>query len=542
MEFKEKYFHKLLSSERESVVAILLVSVLFNLLLFMVPVLIQVIINQIAIHIYERPTMVLFFILAIIVFFISALKLFQVKLVENLQRRIYLKSVKKYVDFFSRCISIENERYKAQEVFYHFFEVFSLKKSFVKTIVDAFQFFLQVFIGLLIVSFYHLAFFIYALLLSIVLYLVIKRFRKIAIESGFKASEQKYKVIAWMEQMNLNRDLFFGENQTFFVNSKLENEVSSYMEKQNNFFKIFYEQTKYFLYIQATASISLLLVGGYLVFREDLSLGQLIAAELIITSILIGFSKLPHIIDDYYDSIISSKKLFQTSQFEVNIKSGDKVLDAKSHEWCFEKLDVTNYIDTEAKFFHNLSLNIPPFKKVALLAPEGRGKTTVVNLMMKYQFPQSGSIKLNGESIYSFENKKFYNEVCLVNNDSCFFPGTILENLVFGEKNDRMNELHEILVKLDLKKIIDSFPMNLETNMKMSGHPFSEVHRRILMLARALYQKPKTLIIDGLFDHFDSALSMKIIKVLNSIDCTMLITTSSSSIAEKFDSIIDWRE
>jgi ABC-type multidrug transport system fused ATPase/permease subunit len=219
-----------------------------------------------------------------------------------------------------------------------------------------------------------------------------------------------------------------------------------------------------------------------------------------------------------------------------------KVLDAKSHEWSFEALDVPNYIATETKFFHNLNLNVPRFKKVALLAPEGRGKSTVVNLMMKYQFPQSGSIKLNGESIYSLENKSFYNEICLVNNDSCFFPGTILENLVFGDNRDRMNELDEILVKLDLKKIIDSFPMNFETNMKMSGHPFSEVHRKILMLARALYQKPKTLIIDGLFDRFDKELALKIIHVLNSIECTMLITTSSSFIADKFDSIIDWRE
>jgi hypothetical protein len=140
----------------------------------------------------------------------------QVKLVEKLQRRIYLNAVRRYLHFFSSYIPINNERFKSQEVFHHFFEVFALKKTFAKTIVDTFQFFLQVFIGLLIISFYHSAFFIYSLLLSVSLYFVINYFNEKATLLAEKASVEKYDVISWLEQMSVNRDIFFGKRLFFF--------------------------------------------------------------------------------------------------------------------------------------------------------------------------------------------------------------------------------------------------------------------------------------------------------------------------------------
>jgi len=538
------YFLKLLVSEKKSITTILLISVLFNLFLFMVPILTQVIINQISIQIYQRPTFILFGILVLLIFLILKLRLTQVKLVEKLQRRIYLNAIKRYLFFFSNWIPLNNERFKSQEVFHHFFEVFSLKKSFAKTIVDTFQFFLQVFLGLLIISFYHPAFLIYSLLLSISLYFTMLFFNEKATTLAEKSSNEKYHVISWLEQMSVNRDIFFGKRRSIFSLMKLEEKLNTLMQRQSDFFSYYYLQIKVFLMIQAAGSISLLLVGGYLVFKEQLSLGQLIAAELIITAILIGFSKLPQILDDYYDALISAKKLYKAKDVELSIKEGKELLNAPFHNWEVKNLRLSDYLADKFPFYESINFKILAESKVAILAIEAGGKSTLVSMLMKYQIPSKGVISINDKNIYEYDNKEFHDQVAVVASDSYFFKGTIEENLKFDTSNSHLfePEFKNIFYQLGLSQIIDNFPLKMQTEMKMSGHPFSEIQKKLFALSRAIYFKPKTIIIDGLFESIDEHIANNIIQLIHSLPMTIIVTTSSESIAKKFSTIIDWRQ
>lgn len=535
------YFIKLLKEEKKSVKTILFLTILFNIFLFMIPVAIQVIINQILIQVVQKPTVILFIIILGLIASVYTIKMMHLNLVEKLQRRVFLKAGDYYANFFSQWTSSDFEKVRPQSSLHHFFEVFSLQKTFVKSIVEGFQFILQTLMGLLIISLYHPVFLLYAALLSVSIYFAIKLYGKVTLNQGIKQSNAKYDTLSWMEQLNYNRDLFRNITGSRFGHQRLYQKLHLQMTQQETYFQTYLKQVQTLLIIQSIASIGLLGIGGYLVFKEQLGLGQLVAAEIIITSILIGFNKLPQILDYCYDAIISAKKLFDTHEKDLQVTEGTELLTTHAlHHWNLSQVSFTKK-NSSIPIFEKMSFIGHPGEVIALYGKEGKGKSLLVNIMMKYQEHSEGSVTINHLPIANYQNQTFYEQVHLIKSDPQFFIGSLYENISFEQSKpeDYHNQMFSLLDHLGLWSTVNQFPDQLNQTIQMTGSPFSETQAKLLSLVRALYQQPSTLIIDSLFDSLDGHSIKKSFELLLRYPkMTTFIATSSEEIAKQCTRII----
>lgn len=514
--------------ELKSVKIILLLAVLFNILFFMLPIIIQIIINQIVLQIYGEVTFSLFIILFLISFIIFHIKIIQMEIIEKLQRRLFVGATTQYVNFFSSWQPKSHDKIRSQDYFHKFFEIFTFQKTSVRFLKDSFQLLLQIIFGLIIISLYHPFFFLYSVCFTVLIFFSLKILGSNILGEKYELSNKKYDFLAWLEQIAVKRDLFLGSKSSDFANTILGEKVDNYFFHRFQYFKSYSFQVKLVFSIQIIMGMLLLIIGGYLVSNEQLSLGQLVAAEIIITGILIGFGNILNILDDFYTCTISAAKLYEVMEESNFITDGDIPCNFKNHHWKVKK--------------SQLEFELLPGQKYVLHSEEGKGKTSLLNLMMKYKILDSTHrITLNDHNLTNIESVSFYNHIQLLRDDVDLFDGTIFDNLTRGNSLISNEKINEIITLVGLRKTIEKFPEQIQTKINMSGAPLSETQAKILMVARALLSQPNTLLIDCLFDGMQDDIKEKLITVVLKSPITVLVTTNSKTVTQYFPNKIEWQ-
>jgi len=454
-------------------------------------------------------------------------KTYRLHLIELLQRRLHVNALEHYSQLFINWYPEAFEKVRSQLAFHKFFEIFVFQKSFVRVIKEGFQLSIQLIIGFIIISFYHVSFFAYSILLSILYYFIIRSQWNNILQKNLELSDKKYQSISWLEQQSLNRDTFLSKGASQFALDKSYDMTKSYIEKRAEFFTLFIKQIKQILSIQFIATFILFLIGTFLVYRKQLNLGQFIAAEIIITSIMLSFGKVTELLEDLYDSIISSYKLFAASEDLKKIAKSGKELNSNEHTWQIHQLKLPSGRILNAIFEKQ--------KKIAVYAKEGSGKTLLVNYMLRYKENYEGLILLNNIDIKELSSKSFYSNVAVIRDEPQFFAGSIWDNLVLGNPKINEEEVIQVLKQVGVYSHINKLPQQMQTTLALNGFPLSETYAKLLLISRAFLLHPGTVIVDGVLDSMDTVMLEKLISFFKLQKQTVLIMTSRRSIAEKLD-------
>jgi ABC-type bacteriocin/lantibiotic exporter with double-glycine peptidase domain len=520
-------FYRIIKDEKEAIKQILLSTILFNLCLFSIPIIIQILINQVTLHIYQESTVAIFVFLAIACFACFYFKTYRLNLIELLQRRLHVNASEHYSQLFINWYPEAFEKVRSQQAFHKFFEIFVFQKSFVRVIKEGFQLTIQLLIGFIIISFYHVSFFAYSIILTTIYYFIIRSQWKNILQKNLELSDKKYQSISWLEQQSLNRDTFLSQDASQFALEKSFDMTKTYIEKRSEFFDLFIKQIKQILSMQFLASFILFLIGTILVYRKQLNLGQFIAAEIIITSIMLSFGKVTELLEDLYDSIISSYKLFAASEDLQKIAKSGKEVHSHEHSWQINQVKLPSGIVISASFEKH--------KKIALYAKEGAGKTVLVNYMLRYKENYDGLILLNNIDIKELSSKSFYSHVAVVRDEPQFFSGSIWDNLLLGNSKITEVQVLQVLEQVGVYPYIKKLPQQLQTPLALNGFPLSETYAKLLLVARAFLLNPGTVIIDGVLDSMDHVMIDKLVSFIKFQNQTVLIMTSRKSIADKLD-------
>ena len=154
-----------------------------------------------------------------------------------------------------------------------------------------------------------------------------------------------------------------------------------------------------------------------------------------------------------------------------------------------------SYVPGE-QVLYDFNLDVEPGQKIALVGATGSGKTTVVNLLMRFYDIDSGSITIDGVDIRDIKKKDLRETVSIVLQDTVLFSNTIKENIRYGELDASMEKIEEASRTANSSYFIERLPEQYETVLTESGSNLSQGQRQLLSIARAILADPKILILD----------------------------------------------
>jgi ATP-binding cassette subfamily B protein len=166
--------------------------------------------------------------------------------------------------------------------------------------------------------------------------------------------------------------------------------------------------------------------------------------------------------------------------------------------------------DPSKVIIHNLSLKVPAGKTVAIVGPTGGGKTTIVNLLMRFYDNQGGRILLDGVPLTKIRREDLRAAFTMVLQDTWLMGGTISENIAYGTENATQEDIENAAKAVGIHKFILSLPRGYQTRMEDGGLNISKGQKQLLTIARSMLSQAKMLILDEATSNVDTRTEIKI--------------------------------
>ncbi len=189
---------------------------------------------------------------------------------------------------------------------------------------------------------------------------------------------------------------------------------------------------------------------------------------------------------------------------------------------------------------HNLSFTIQPGQRIALVGPSGAGKTTVFKLLMRLYDPASGVIRFNDRPINQYHVQDYRRQFSIVLQDTRLFPGTLAQNIAFGERSPDMARVQEAAQRAHLTSFIDTLPEGLETPLGSAFSNLSGGQRQRVEIARVLYRDAPILLLDEITAFLDAQSEHEVVRNLEAAMAgrTVILITHRLQSVQKVNNIL----
>ncbi|MFO0871433.1 MAG: ABC transporter ATP-binding protein [Pirellulales bacterium] len=523
----------ILQPEAGDIAVVAVFAAVVGLLTLASPIAVEALVNTVAFGRFLQPVVVLCLILLTFLAFAATLRILQAYVAEVIQRRIFVRVVSDLAYRLPRVRSSALDEQHGPELLNRFFDVMTVQKTSALLVLDGIAIVLQTVIGMLVLAFYHpylLGFDVFLLgCLGVIVFLLGRG----AVRTAIDESLAKYRVAAWLEEL-AGAPLTFKSPQGARLAWDIADRLTTdYVRARGRHFRVLLRQIVFAVGLQAVGSALLLGLGGWLVIQGQLSLGQLVAAELIVAVILGSFAKLGKQLESYYDLLAAVEKIGHLLDLPMERSTGASVPLASGPLGARLRR-----VDYEFSGGHGqwggLSLEIPAGQFVALVGPPGSGKSLVLDLLYGLREPSAGRVELDGADLRTLQPAALRRQLWLVR-DGAVLTGTVAENVHLDRAGVGLPEMREALETVGLWEELLDLPRGLETLLSPAGRPLSESQKRRLLLARALAGRPRMLLIDSLLDSLPAEVMPRIMETLRnrSRECTVVLVTGREDLAQQ---------
>ncbi|MBW4641936.1 MAG: peptidase domain-containing ABC transporter [Goleter apudmare HA4340-LM2] len=272
--------------------------------------------------------------------------------------------------------------------------------------------------------------------------------------------------------------------------------------------------------IQALVTTGLLWYGANLVIENQLTIGQLVAFNMLLGNIISPFQRVTVLWNQLQEVIIAIERINDVLDAEPEEDIQHQVrqsLPAIKGYIRFENVTFRYRPDSDVNILENLNFTIKPGQMVALVGRSGSGKTTISKLVLGLYPPTDGKILIDGNDITSISLRSLRQQVGVVDQDTFLFGGTIRENISLSHPGANLEEVSQAAYLAGADEFIKKLPMGYETQIGEGGGMLSGGQRQRIAIARALLGNPKLLVLDEATSHLDTESERIIQRNLNSI-------------------------
>jgi len=522
----------LIKLEREDIGILVTYGVGIGLLSLATPVAVQALVNTIAFGALFQPLLVLTLILLVLLGFSNSLVALQFYVVEMLQRRLFVRIFGETATRLQQSRYAVNNDYHLPELTNRFFDVVTLQKTASAMLLETLGYAMQTIIGMLLLAFYHPLLLAFDLFFISALAVILFGMGKNGLASAIEQSKAKYKAAAWLEDIAANPIMGKSNENRAYLETQTDGIAKSYVDACTEHFKVLNSQNIGALILHTLASTLLLGMGGWMVISNQLSLGQLIAAELVVGAMIYGLTRLGKTLDNFYEMLVSVDKLgYLLDLPKEKDQRGTLESIETPYEVAIENLTLPSGIHLDA--LNNVSIDLAQGSH--LVITEGTDKGSLFDVIYGLYQPSSGRVCLNGHDLRDLNLGQLRNTICLVRSAE-IFAGTLLDNVRLG-RSLNSNEVRHILDQVGLVDTIAELPDSLETPLLPNGSPLTDEQCLRLTLARALIGRPRLLLLDKLLDRIDNRVLPKILDFLldQNSPWTLIVSSQRADVIARFE-------
>ena len=519
----------LLKLDRKDISQIFFYAIFAGLVSLSLPLGIQAIINLIQSGRVSVSWIVLVFIVIAGVALVGILSLMQLRITENLQQKIFIRSS---FEFGFRLPKIKTDALHNQyppELANRFFDTMTIQKGASKLLIDFSSALLQIVFGIILLSLYHPFFIFFGFLLIILLYVIFRFSYNSGLSSSLKESKYKYKVVSWLQEIARNNFSFKKTSNFDFALTKNDRLVSEYLTYRERHFGIIKRQFTQLIVFKIIITAGLLLIGGYLVLNQKMNIGQFVAAEIIILLVINSVEKIVIGLETLYDVLTAVEKIGQITDLEI------EETNTKEADYCYTNIQLAaenlsyKFPDASDYVLEKISLTIEQSEKIYLEGLNGSGKTTLIRILSGLLQPTSGSFYINDDTYRKIDLEQYRSQISTIIIGETPFEGTIMENITFNNPLISQEDLKWAIDSVNLGDFIKSLPKGLDTKIYPEGKQLSSSNAQKVLLARSIINRPKILFYEDVLDKMDNDAAKEVINFITSKENKWTLIVSSKN-------------
>ncbi len=512
---------RLVTRERQDIVVVLLYAVGAGLLTLATPIAVQALVNTVAFGTLLQPVLVLSVLLLAGLAFAGVLRALQAWVVEILQRRIFVSLVDDLSHRLPRVSLSAFSRAHGPELLNRFFDVFTIQKAASSLLIGGLEVVLTAAVGMLVLAFYHPLLLAFDVILILLVCVILFGLGRGATHTAVAESKAKYAVAGWLEEVARHPATFKLAGGPALARDRADVLAADYIQSRERHFRVVFRQLVGALSLHAFASAGILGIGGFLVIDRQLTLGQLVAAELIVTMVVASFAKVGKHLETVYDLLAALEKIGRL--VDLPMESGGSAP-------C-----VAN--DPRGARVETRELALAPGDR-ALLVDRDAGQSPIVDAILGLHRDGDRRVNIDGVDLDDLDAEGLRARAALVRGADVV-AGTVFDNVAFGRRGVDVTRARAALDRVGLGEEVSRLEDGIHTRLMPGGAPLSPSHALRLVVARAVAGDPALLVIDGALDGLDAETCEELLGVLLAEDATwtLLVVTHSETLAQQIDRV-----
>lgn len=511
------YVGVLLRLERRLLALVVSYSLAIGLFSLIVPLTVQELTNTFAFAIQPVTIVTLAGVMIAALLFVGAFRSLQYYAVEVLERRLFARVA---IGMAQQIPQFQFLGFKPRYA-NHFMETVFMQRALSVLLVDLINVVVGGAVGMTILVFYHPYFLLYnALLLAgfNIVFLLSHGGLKATIEM----SHAKYDTLHWMQEISYNLLHFKATDSQAILMQRTDELVGRYVETRQTRFGILIRQYLGSVGWQAIAHGGLIATAAWLLSIGQLTLGQLVAAEVVVSGLLASFDevvkRMGHIF--YFmtglrelDLVLSLPKDQGSSALSVPLP------DPTVHGIRLTCKDLAIRHAGVPAIFEQFNVEVTPGEKIGIYASTTAAKTALARVLAGLEMPTGGVIRYNGVDLRHIDMNAINRcRGFMIDSQLTLFEGTIEDNILLGRSYIPYSDVRWALRFAELEEDVDTLPQGLKTHIRAPGKILAPTHMMRILLARAILGRPQILIFDGILHTLQPVLRETLLRRLCSKD------------------------
>lgn len=487
------FFRKILGPERKFYTLAIVYGIGISVLSLATPISVQMLINSIVNTGLAAPLIVLSLTLFLLLAIAGLLNALRLHLVDVFGRRFYARMVS---EIALRAVYALNPFFEDSgkgPLFNRYFDIIIVMKRIPYLLVGGFSILLQAAVGFALTSLYHPLFLAFNAAIILLIWLIWVVWGRRAIKSAMALSHKKHASAAWLEGLASSNGYFKTRRHVDEALRRTDEVTADYMKQHRQHFNHYFSQATAFLLLYALAGSSLLGLGGWLVINDQLSIGQLVAAELVLSAVFFGLSQLGTYMSYFYDLCAAVEEL----SFFYDIVQEDA--DGEDEHLDGSDLALANASGSTRGISTVFHFELPAAALVFARAPSHGVQRLFADFMKRNAVPSSGYITIGGTDISAIKAHALRHEVMVLDRPNAH-EMSIREFLRLSADDVSSKDILTAISMVGLEPIIAQLEKGMDSRTAPSGWPLSIGEMMQLKLAAALIAKPRVLVMSQVCD------------------------------------------
>lgn len=533
-------FWRLLKLYKKEIRQIYVYALFIGMVNLTLPLGIQAIINFLQTGQFTATWLILVGFVLVGIAITGLIQVLQLRIVENIQQDLFARSAFEFAYRLPRISFLQVDKTHFPELVNRFFDTLTIQKGLPKILIDFSLAIFQITFGLILLTIYSPYFIILGLALALILWVIFKITGPKGLTTSLKESKQKYLLAHWLEEIaRVSRSFKLNAREQYHL-QKTDGIVADYLDSRETHFQVLVSQFKLFIGFKVIVAAGLLVLGGLLVFQDQMNIGQFVAAEIIIILIINSVEKVLLITETIYDVLTALDKIGYVSDLELDAPGGKAVVNTDKGLALKVKEIVFGFPDEKRKILDSVSFDLASNEKVVLAGKSGSGKSLLLQVLAGIHEVEDGEMYIHDIPFANYDRDQLYASLGVVFPSNQIFEGSFKDNILLGRKVPD-HELSEVLRLLKLDEYLIHQPKGVESFVDSGGRRLPRSIIQKLHIARLIIGQPRLLLIEDPMEFIEDEEKKRIIDYIMSPErnWTVLVVSDYYYWKEKCDRILE---